>query len=269
MKNISDFSFRRMMSLTGKIVMEQPKMFLMRMLLLFGSLSIGAVFIGMVHWENYRFDRCTNDPAIDGEQVFFMMALFVIGCVYTSMAFNESRNKAGRISTLMLPARYAEKYMARFIIYIPVYIVMFVIAMWFADAMRVLAVSIFNTDALPSRIHFLTIEEDDYSEVSHILACFLIVQSFYWLGAILWPRNSLIKSFAAMSVLGALYTAVTPLLFYLIIGPHNNICGVPWLEKLNPGEDSVMWAIAAVICTVNYTLAYMRLKESEVIQRLL
>lgn len=258
----------RMLSLAGKIVMEQPKVFLMRVLLLFGSMTVGAVFIGLVNMDHYRWGRGSGDPAHDGEFAYFMIMLFVMGFVYTSMAFNEARNKPGRISMLMLPAGHAEKYFARFIIYIPMYLVVFVVAMWFADAIRVLVLSIYDP-SLTHRVAFLLISTEDYYIVSQILAVFLSMQSFYWLGAIMWPRNSFIKSFAAVSVLGVLYTAITPILYFIIIGKDNNICGVPWLEHLNPDKSSVMWTVTAVVCLINYTLAYMRLKESDVIQRIL
>ncbi len=268
MDKIKNFNPGRMMSLVGKIIMEQPKVFIMRMLLLLGALTVGAVFVGMVDVEHYRWSRSDRDWAHESELAYFMVMLFVLGFVYTSMAFNEARNKPGRISMLMLPARYSEKYSARFIIYVPLFLIMFAAAMWIADAVRVFSLSIFYPEFM-HRVEFLTISEDNYRDISQILAVFVAMQSFYWLGAILWPRNSFIKSFSAVTLLGVFYTAITPILYFVIIGRENNICRVEWLEDLNPEKSCIFWTVSTVVCLVNYTLAYIRLKESDVIQRLL
>ena len=270
MEKINKFNPGRVMSLAGKIVMEQPKVFMMRILLLFGSLAIGTVFIGMVNLSAYRYINYyeSKDISMDAEQVYFMVTFVVMGFVYTSMAFNEARNKPGRISMLMLPARYGEKYLAKFIIYIPLYIVMFAVAMWASDTIRVVVLKIFNPD-IADRVHFLSIDDLWWKDIGYTLAFFLMMQSFYWLGAILWPRNSFIKSFTAVAVLSTFYTAVTPVLYLIIVGRDNNICRVEWLEWFNPEQWWVVWSVVAIVCSINYTLAYMRLKESDVIQRIL
>ncbi len=260
------------MSLAGKIVMEQPKVFMMRILLLFGALTIGTIFIGMLNLTAYRYwsinDCESKDISTDAEQVYFIVTMVVMGLVYTSMAFNEARNKPGRISMLMLPARCSEKYLAKFLIYIPLYIVMFAIAMWASDAIRVIVLKMFNPD-IADRFHFLHIDDLWWEDIRYTFAFFLIMQSFYWLGAILWPRNSFIKSFTALAILSTLYTAVTPLLFLIILGSNSNICRVEWLEWSNPEQWWVVWSVVAIVCSINYTLAYMRLRESDVIQRIL
>jgi len=265
MEKINKFSLERMFSLTCKIVKEQPRVFMMRLLLLIGALTIGAVFIGFANASTLKY---TNDYSIDIELAYFMVLLFVMGMVYTSLAFGKGSSKPGRISMLMLPAKSSEKYFSLFIIYIPVYLLMFALAMWIADAFRVLSLSIFYHEYIDN-IQFLSFDNDLWSEIDNILCFFLICQSFYWLGSILWPHNSFIKTFAAMSILGTLYTVVAPLFYYMIIGEDNNICSVPWLDNMNPDKACVKWTFSGIVCAINYVIAYMRLRETDVIQRIL
>lgn len=271
MENLNKFSLQRMMSLTGKIVMEQPKIFLMRVLLLFGTLIIGALFIGFENSHNYRYGLNCNDPdlAVEIEFPFFVTMMYVFAVIYTSFAFSDAKTKPGRISMLMLPARYAEKYFSRFIVYIAAFPIVFFFAAWAADVIRVITMSLFYYEGV-GRIHFMTFRDIHWRDVSIVMAVLLAVQSFYWLGAILWPRNSFIKTFAAMSVLSALYSITAPLMFFLIIGKNNSICGVPGLDNVMAEYFSeIVWGISILVCIINYTITYMRLKETEVIQRLL
>ena len=271
MENLNKFSFQRTSSLIGKIIMEQPRIFLMQLLLLFGTLIIGALLIGFGNSNDYQNPRFYDgrDWAVHNERIFFSVMMFILCVVYVSLAFNGAKSKAGRISLLMLPARYSEKYIARFIVYIVAFPVMFFLAAWVADVVRVLILSMSYPGSI-DRIHFMTVNDIEWRSLSQMMAVLLGMQSFYWLGAILWPRNSLIKTFAALFVLSGLYSILTPLFYYLIIGEDSRICDVPGLEfDISDYGTQILWCAALFVCIINYTIAYLRLKETDVIQRLL
>lgn len=61
MENLNKFSLGRTCSLIAKVIMEQPRVFLMRLLLLFGSTAIGAVCLGFANTYTYRNERSVID----------------------------------------------------------------------------------------------------------------------------------------------------------------------------------------------------------------
>ena len=64
MENLNNFSLGRTCSLVAKVIMEQPRVFLMRLLLLFGSTAIGAVLIGFANSYSYRNEYASSDANI-------------------------------------------------------------------------------------------------------------------------------------------------------------------------------------------------------------
>ena len=99
------------------------------------------------------------------------------------------------------------------------------------------------------------------------MAIYFISMSFYWLGSVLWPKNSFIKTFAAMSLLQAFYSLALIILYHIIIG--NRYYNLSFLNELDLSPVTLVWCIAVVFCTINYGIAYMRLKETEIVQKLL
>lgn len=267
MENLNKFSLGRTCSLIAKVIMEQPRVFLMRLLLLFGTTAIGAVCLGFANTYTYRNEWSVIDSNIGIEFGYFVFMLFILGIVYTSLAFNEAKNKPGRISLLMLPSRNFEKYIARFIVYVPLFIVLFIIAIFAADALRVLSLSIYYPE-YADKVQFISFRDIFCRDSSVVLAMFLITQSFYWLGAILWPSNSLIKTFAAVSIISTVISLFWAF-FYLIIIDGVDICRVPFFLNHDFDELHVLWCVSALVCLINYSIAYLRLKETDVIQRLL
>lgn len=263
MENMNKFSIRRTMSLTAMIIRQQPKVYLMRFLVLFGGLAVLTLFLGFLYVDN-NGTYYDNIDVWNSEFPMFVFMLFAMGMVYASVAFSDAGKKPSRIALLMLPARNIEKYIARFIIYVPLFVVLFLAAAWLADGLRVVVLSLFYPE-LSDGIGMLRFELSR-EQVLSILFLFLIIQSFCWLGAILWPRYSLIKTIVSLFVIGIVYT-IFGRLFYLVFISGRRICGVPILDDVD--GFSVWVGSMVVICVINYVVAYMRFKETDVIQRIL
>lgn len=262
MNNMDKFSLSRCMLITKKIVLDQPRTFLMLMLMLVGILTIAFVFV------NAKINAQYYESDFSAARMTIYVIFVLTGSIFSSISFSDLKTKLGRTSSLMLPALASEKYFARFIITVPFFIVAFFIAVIIADFLRIMIVSL---------LLFVTsgsydLQLLDYSslycdETSSAMAIYFISMSFYWLGSVLWPKNSFIKTFAAMSLLQAFYSLALIILYHIIIG--NRYYNLSFLNELDLSPITLLWCIAVVFCTINYGIAYMRLKETEIVQKLL
>lgn len=259
MNSINNFSVKRVLSLCKMIIAEQPRVFMMMLLLLLGVLALTFVFINI---NTNKYSSCDFESARTAIYIIFVS----YGMIFTSLAFGKMRNKKGRTSFLMLPAKQIEKYIANFVIYVIMYIVMFTVIAYVADIVRMIVMSTFwfhdNEGIYPMQFGTLWCEE-----TAQMIAIYLFMQSFYWLGAILWPRNSFIKTYSALSIIGLFYIVIGIALYKLIIGSHSYHLAMFDDEPLNP--EPIIWTIVVITFAINYIIAYIRLKETDVVQKLL
>ena len=251
----------RTASIIKKLLIEQSKANIMRLVVLFGSLIVLAILIGFA--QGYFLDREDFDTAIPAEQAAFAIMLFILGSIYVSTAFNNLIPKTGRISMLSLPANSSEKFLAHWIVYIAMFLVAYFCAIWVADWSRYILMKIIYGNC--TYIQLMRWSNIFNSEGSVTIAIFLMYQSFFLLGSIVWPRYSFIKTYFALAILGSLYTLVAggSIYFLMPIKYHYNIS---FLQSFNPVH--VQWYFSGTVCLINYTLTYLRLRESEVINRI-
>lgn len=260
MDNINKFSLKRVFSLSKMILLEQPRVFIMLAILLLGVLSLAFIF---VNFNLYDYSSHNFESA----RVLIYIIFVFYGMIFTSLAFGKLKDKKGRTAFLTLPALQIEKYVANFIIYVLLYIVSFVVVIFIADIIRMIVMSVcfhydVNFEIYPFEFGTLWCEE-----TANMMAIFLIMQSFYWVGAILWPRNSFIKTYSALSILGLFYVIVGTALYHMIIGDHNY-----HLQKFDDKPlnfNLILWLFVTFIFVVNYIITYVRLKETDVVQKLL
>lgn len=265
MEKINKFSACRLVDLTKKTIMDRPRVFMMRFLVLVAGLTIAALFTGFTNFHTSWGPESVIRNTLRFELQIFIFMFYVLGLVYTSLAFSEASTRAGRIGLLMLPARSIEKYLSRWVVYVLLYLILFVVAMFIADALRVAVMSAYyheHTDY----IAFMSIDRLMSDEVSAFLAVFLALQSFFWLGSVMWARNSFIKTFAALVILVIFFTIIMNILYGMILS-NIRLCEVPALDGLDIDSIDVLWTICGLACLTNYGLGYLRLKETEVIQR--
>ncbi len=89
-------------------------------------------------------------------------------------------------------------------------------------------------------------------------------QSLYFLGAIVWPKLSFIKTRAVLQVLGMVVSTM------LVILDFNHILSVhPKFYEMTFGWFLfILYAIGALFCIGVYWLSYIRFKRSQVIYKL-
>ncbi|KAB4204560.1 hypothetical protein GAQ04_14465, partial [Bacteroides uniformis] len=100
--------------------------------------------------------------------------------------------------------------------------------------------------------------------VGIFLSCYFFLQSFFLLGSTVWPKNALIKTFAAGVCIFVSYILIAVLCLETIL-PNNFFMTEPYINR----EASSDWLIfiTSFFALFNWVLAYFRFKESEIINR--
>lgn len=264
------FNPLRTISLTALYVNENRRTLLLRAALVTGALICIAVlalpFSHYGDWPDYDYKLRDLGP-------MYYFAGIVLACLGASLMMDDLKTRQGRIRLLMQPSPMAEKYIARWLIYVAAFIIFYFVAVAIADAVRVSLASIFYPDYKTCHIfHAMTNDSQNTRELlgpqehratllQAITAIYFVIQSFFVLGSTVWYRNSFIKTFIVFGVITAAYFAcIIPTGEYL------------WADKIWP-EDSwivdhikeVMLTAAAAATIFNWSIGCLRMHETDVI----
>lgn len=201
-----------------------------------------------------------NNINISYEWPFFYYALSFLACsVLASMSFADFKSKQGRLSALMLPVSISEKFWPRLIFAFFLVIVPVIIGIFFFIGGNMFGALISNNDikVLPSR--FL-LDIDSTWGLVVIILYFLFIQSFYFMGAILWPKYSFVKS-------TALFTMALAILITLVVTYLSNINIIIYSDVYfsKTFANIITSTILSLGIIAFCTIAYYKLKRTTII----
>lgn len=268
------FSLPRFMNLCRKEMVESWRQNVLRMVLMYGVMAVVMVWNGYFQY-NYVYDH-TEDPAWIFLLVAFAWALCVFGCLSASFTMEKMKTKTSRIAVLMTPATPFEKFFSRWLIFTVVFLVVFLLTYKLADYTRVLIYSLAHPEKdciAPVDLSHIVGNADYYSlcrtnlMFGVCIAIYFFIQSLFVLGSSIWPKNSFLKTFTAVIIIGIVYVSTTAFLVQMFLKNNRSelLIGSDMSEEL----FFSLWIGACVIFTLlNWTLAYFRFKESEIINRM-
>ena len=150
-------------------------------------------------------------------QKFVFMFLGFATMIVASLAFRKLTRKTGRIDMFTSPSSMLEKFLVNTLIYVIGYLVAFFICAQLADLTRIAVLWFFKDEYLivPGPINFLNLIPDavdgfgfgSAAEIPgepskwmtiNLLIGLLAGPGLFLLGSIVWPRLSLLKTFAAV-----------------------------------------------------------------------
>jgi hypothetical protein len=207
------------------------------------------------------------------------------GIWFASTFMNPMDSKLKRIAYLVSPASNLEKYLTRWIITTIGYILAFFAALWMADIIRVaicavkfpeVGIQLIDLTKLtgqytgPSFWREYVVEKDAFSTTVRL---YFLLQSLFLLGATFWERASFIKTFASLAVIIAAFILIcrwTILLFYGDLAGYNNVMMSFEINQTLSKEQAIFYAaiLMSVVTVSCWILAFFRIRESEIIQRL-
>ena len=203
---------------------------LLTMIMILGNLSTSthdAVYESLTYYVPQKF-------------VYMFLGLAIM--IVASLAFRKLTSKTGRIEMFTSPSSMLEKFLVNALVYVIGYIVAFFICTQLADLTRIAVLWFFKDEYLivPGPINFLNLIPDAVDgfgfgsaaeipgEPSKWMTINLIIgllagPGLFLLGSIVWPRLSLLKTFAAVYGLETIL-GIT----FMIVAINLNMGNVGW-----------------------------------------
>ncbi|MDE6326958.1 MAG: hypothetical protein K2L29_05905 [Duncaniella sp.] len=196
---------------------------------------------------------------------FGCLILLAAATILPSLSFHELAKKPSASRFLTLPASDIEKFASRWILTVPGSILLLITISLVGDTLSAIIVRLLcdiSGDIDSGLLHYCTSADImTREEKLCYIAVMLALQSFFFLGALLWPRLSWAKTSGCLMDILIVYTIVL-LVPVLAISGEN----ATYPAYLNIGLETVT-AICFCITPVNYIISFFRLKEAEVINR--
>ena len=264
------FNWSRFTAALRKEVVENWRTILFTLLGIYGLLSMIMVLGNLVISDEILFN------AEHMHYVVILVVLTFIICIAASLSFKKLTRKNGRVDMFTSPSSTLEKYLVNALIYVFGFIVAFFICAQLADLTRVAVLWYFRDRMfVPGPINFLTSLTDVASTVEHpeigmqglgwtVILGLIANAGLYLLGSVIWPRLSLLKTFAAIYAIEiALFILVAP--FFAVFGDMQSFS--QWFyDFIMGGKFSLTLIIILCVQIVLYFgLAWYLFKRKDVI----
>jgi hypothetical protein len=191
-------------------------------------------------------------------------------------------SKLKRLSYLVNPASNIEKYLTRWLITTIGYIFAFFIAFWIADIIKVAICSAILPDVDIQLLDLSKLRNpgDDFRNGYYMLPWqvfdamiffYLFLQSLFLLGSTIWEKVSFIKTFTALSAIIFVYIMVCRwaiLLSYGDLDGFGNVMSSFFQDTTETQALTYIIIVFAPLTLANWTLAFFRIRESEIIKRI-
>lgn len=264
------------MNLCRKNVIESWKTNLLRIGLMYGIMTVIFVWAGYFNYDYMLPGPDVYDPTVNTALNVFAWFGLICGCISASFTMENLKSKTGRLSALMIPATPFEKYFSRWFVSTVVFIVVFIIAFLLADYTRVLIYSIAypEQNVVVAKLSYIFSNHKDYgiewnsgTKIRVSILFYFFMQSCFVLGSSIWPKNALIKTFVAGFFMLLLYGFAVAGIAYLFFEETSFSS-----RSLPVGYESALGTLVYIVTIffilLNWTLAYFRFKETEIINRL-
>ena len=208
------FDWSRFTATLRKELVENKRAILFTLLGAFGLLTI-IMILGNLSTSTH--DAVYESLTYCVPQKFVYMFLGLAIMIVASLAFRKLTSKTGRIEMFTSPSSMLEKFLVNALVYVIGYIVAFFICTQLADLTRIAVLWFFKDEyfIVPGPINFLNLIPDavdgfgfgSAAEIPgepskwmtiNLMIGLLAGPGLFLLGSIVWPRLSLLKTFAAV-----------------------------------------------------------------------
>lgn len=259
--NTSGVTMKNFMLEVRRSLLVNRKTLLIVLSAIFGTYILAGVLMGMYHYGGGK-----------GEIIMYSFLMLLFGTVGASMIFSDLKTKEQRIDNLMVPASVFSKFLVRWIFAVPVLFLLFVAAYYIGDWIRILSFIVSHSDysEFPNFLHtpdpwkFWSLENRTMDQFGPIVFCmalgsYFMNQSFYFLGAVMWPKFSFGKTLVSLTVLQTLFGIILSsfLKNYAPVLMYDSDDAAVFLWSVFSGM-----VILTLAC---YILAYYRYRRTQVV----
>ena len=272
------FSLPRFMNLCRKEMVENWRSNVLRMVLIYGVMVVVMVWNGYFEYRYWHSGQI-EDPAWTFLLVVFIWSLWGFGCLSASFTMEKMKTKTSRTSMLMVPATPFEKFFSRWFVFTVVFLVIFLISYKLADYTRFIIYSLAYPEEkdfiIPVDLSHLVGERKTYYTLCRtglqfgaLLSAYFFVQSLFVLGSSIWPKNSFLKTFASGTVIAIVYFLLAVFMSKMFLENGNYYSENVFTGMSEDTAMSIMIVVGIFFTLMNWTLAYFRFKESEIVNRM-
>ena len=272
------FSLPRFMNLCRKEMVENWRSNVLRMVLMYGVMAVVMVWNGYFEYRYWHSGQI-EDPAWTFLLVVFIWSLWGFGCLSASFTMEKMKTKTSRTSMLMVPATPFEKFFSRWFVFTVVFLVIFLISYKLADYTRFIIYSLAYPEEkdfiIPVDLSHLVGERKTYYTLCRtglqfgaLLSAYFFVQSLFVLGSSIWPKNSFLKTFASGTVIAIVYFLLAVFMSKMFLENGNYYSENVFTGMSEDTAMSIMIVVGIFFTLMNWTLAYFRFKESEIVTRM-
>ena len=266
------FDWNRFTATLRKEVVENWRPILFTLLGTYGLLTIIMIIGNAVAGDSIQEEVMSLQTMLPQKVVYGILT--IIGPIIASMAFSKLTSKTGRINMFTSPSSTLEKYLVNGVVYVLGFIVSFFILAQLADLTRIAAMHIFGFDGyIPSAINFTDLGSkvvmgvgSDIFEgpmaVTYTWLGLLSSTGIYLLGSVMWPRLSLLKTFAAMMVI-QLAIGILGIILAFVSG--DALSAAKWLMDHSSGVMPFVLTLAIAQAIISWGLAWYLFKHKDVI----
>ena len=272
------FSLPRFMNLCRKEMVENWRSNVLRMVLMYGVMAVVMVWNGYFEYRYWHSGQI-EDPAWTFLLVVFIWSLWGFGCLSASFTMEKMKTKTSRTSMLMVPATPFEKFFSRWFVFTVVFLVIFLISYKLADYTRFIIYSLAYPEEkdfiIPVDLSHLVGERKTYYTLCRtglqfgaLLSAYFFVQSLFVLGSSIWPKNSFLKTFASGTVIAIVYFLLAVFMSKMFLENGHYYSENVFTGMSEDTAMSIMIVVGIFFTLMNWTLAYFRFKESEIVNRM-
>lgn len=253
MDNDNFFVWKRFCAYFIKTLKEKMKSNLIMAALMFAAMLITVMRTSYLAYFEYTdstegVKTIGYDPMIDTEFGIFTLFLFVCGCLWASQLMRGLKTKASRIFVLTTPVTPFEAWLTRWIIHVPLFILVFLVSMYSSDLIRVAVFS-----PLVKMCPVKTLSWSWNFGYSIYVLFYLLTSSLYALGSTFFPRRPILMTTLVLFFIALIvgYVALTTLII------DNSL--------FNQTTSNALQAYMGVSVIFFWWLSYKRYKELEII----
>ena len=264
------FSWRRFTAALRKELVENKRTILFTLLGVYLVLTL-IMILGNV--RNSMTDDL-GEALLDLEpQRTVWLLLLVFVPIVASLAFHNLKGKNGRIRLFTSPSSTLEKYTVNVLIYVIGAVIAYFALAFLADLTRVAVLSLYKGHGLlvPGPINLLKVGVSSTSEPSTLnpivgifgaIGIILAMPGMYLLGSILWPRLSLLKTFAVGQIITIVLGAIIFSIIYFALGLDEF---ATWAEKHDNTLESIFYIFMGVQAVLYWGLSWFLFKRKDVV----
>lgn len=266
------FNWSRFTAALRKEIVENSRALIFTILGTYGLLTMIMIFGNITTGSTGEISTIL-ETRMPHKMVWGFMSFATI--VVASLAFRKLTTKTGRIELFTSPSSTFEKFLVNSLIYVFGYIVAFFICAQLADLTRIAVLWPFksNTLTVPGPINFLKVANDlvvgigSADEIARWMKPYMWISllacpGLYLLGSVVWPRLSLLKTFAAFYAV-EFVCGIIILIIALTVGDIKSL-GMWILDHLK--QIMMSWTIFYCLLTiVVWGLAWYLFKRKDVV----